>query len=422
MSDTLTHCPNCGAKLTEHPLEVTWCDACNWNIDPNEKPPAPGSLNALATHLNEKHARALRDDVLAHPEARPGRDTRAALAILFAVLIHLPVLACGGMGLFTVVRFWPYIIPVRLGVTAVATALRLLINIDPVPKGTLPRAEHPALFGLVDRIAAEMGVRKIDLIALNPFAQTSIGPVGFPPRPLLTLSYPLLFTTPPQQVVALIAGGLAHLKNGDLLRIGVTGNAWTLLFRFSYAILPASPPGGRRMPWLTLLATIPLRIAASLSKGLANAYYSLTRLDSQRAAYLADRLTARVAGAQHWSDFLADDAPSVAVLNAAQRLAVSANPLDKKRGYIDEVRACLQAMSPRERERLRRVTLKAGAFANSSLPPTQFRVDVLNALPRTAPPVVWTDRDHERLQQELKPLEAAVASRAIDLYREYIGA
>jgi Zn-dependent protease with chaperone function len=133
----------------------------------------------------------------------------------------------------------------------------------------------------------------------------------------------------------------------------------------------------------------------------------------QRAEYLADAAAARVAG-------------SAAVIALHERLllhptfqhAVQQAALQNDaRGTLARVRAALDAVPARERERRRRVARLEHARLEDTHPPTGMRIALLEDRAPHPPMVALSRFDSERIDAELAPLEPAAGRALVDRYR-----
>ncbi len=416
--DSQTRCPSCGAALKVSNLATTWCDACDWNLIPHKAPPPPRSFEALVLKLNERYASALRDSVIGRDKMRPGLDGQTGAAIAVAIAAH--VLAVGTFLIVAVliVRFWPLFFPVAAGLFLCGVSVWQVIEIRRKPKDRLKRSEYPVLFGLLDSISEALKARKVESVTVSPWFDTSIGERGFPPGLHLTMGYPWLYQLTGQEMVALMAHEIAHTRNGDLTRGGVTGNALRMIVRFAWVIRPTAVvtlqglAGAISIPFNLLLFAV-----SETCIGLARFYYTLLRGSSQRAEYYADRLGARLSGSAAMISLLQKVYLENMAHSAAQRIALGGTP----RGYLDEVQWWIERASPRERERQLRATMIESATVDTRHPPTRYRIEALQALPPSMPDLIWADVDQARLLAELRKLEPTVEQAAVDAYRESIG-
>src|SRR5207245_1727540 len=56
-------CPECGARIPVHPDFVTWCDRCNWNLQPIQPAPPRNRVERLYLRLGRRRSRALFEEL-----------------------------------------------------------------------------------------------------------------------------------------------------------------------------------------------------------------------------------------------------------------------------------------------------------------------------------------------------------------------
>jgi heat shock protein HtpX len=119
--------------------------------------------------------------------------------------------------------------------------------------------------------------------------------------------------------------------------------------------------------------------------------------DSQRAEYLADHLSAQIAGTE----------ASLAMLDkshlgeALSLMLERATWQSRNRTFLADFRRKVADMPERELERVRRIAQLEGARLNVTHPPTAYRIAFLKAHPVTTPKVTLSSDDTERLEREL---------------------
>jgi len=152
-------CPQCGAVIAADQRFVVWCQACEWNVDP-EPARRLQFIGRLAARGSNRLARRLAADVLMHQHARRGGLAVTTAAWLLAVLIHLVTLGLvAGAALWVMASagLWA---PVRVLVAAflvgVAGYVQPLRRRRRTSGPVLRRDAAPELFALVDDVAAAL--------------------------------------------------------------------------------------------------------------------------------------------------------------------------------------------------------------------------------------------------------------------------
>jgi Zn-dependent protease with chaperone function len=146
---------------------------------------------------------------------------------------------------------------------------------------------------MIDGIARQMEVKPIHHVRIVPHFNTSMCEVGFAQTPILTIGLPLWANLSGQERVALIGHELAHRGNRDPARSPTI--RWALATLDWWLCLLHPTQGETRAPAniATRLLLQPFRLIIS---ELRHSLARLLFIDSQRAEYLADHLTATIAG------------------------------------------------------------------------------------------------------------------------------
>jgi heat shock protein HtpX len=241
---------------------VPWCPVCEWNLDAYDRlriaarfgwPPADRLMHRLAYRLNRRQFAAL----VGRPPGRSGPALARTAITAVSVLLWLFVLAClAGGGYLTIVAFGGPGMLIGLLLIGAAVLLRPRFGRLRREAWTVDRAAAPALFELIDSVAAASGTPGPQVVvlarALNAFTAT----VGLRRRRLLGLGLPLWAALSPQERVALLGHELGHFVNGDLRRGLLTQPAYEVLGRLAnllrpHRVLPSadSSPSSWPAPW-----------------------------------------------------------------------------------------------------------------------------------------------------------------------------
>lgn len=133
----------------------------------------------------------------------------------------------------------------------------------------------------------------------------------------------------------------------------------------------------------------------------------------QRGEYLADHLSAQVAGTEAALALLETLHLDTMVTLSVQRTAMAAG----SGGLFADLRAQHDAMPPQEWKRLRAVAQLEASRLDATHPPTGFRVRLLEARTIMLPTVALPGTTWRAAQDELARLEAPIAARLVDGYR-----
>jgi hypothetical protein len=380
-------CPRCGAPIPHVTGFSDWC-ACGHGLVPRE-PAGRVAAGYEWPVLGERAERRLVDE-LARPGAtgaEPPRATRALVALALAVqLVWLAPIAAG-LALVALGAPGPFAVAVGAALVALGVAAAAVGGRAASPAGTpVTRDVAPALWGLVDEVAAIFDMRPPVAVLVDDGLTARLAQRGRRRSPVLVLGLPLLVMLEPGERVALVARALAEDVAGDPLRGALAGRAVARADRLAARLAAVRP-----------LHAAAARVAAALRH--------LALPDEHRAAYRADVLAAGVAGRAAFRDLLdlrhlADGAERV-VDNAAAARGSSG-------GAFAALRAWASACPARELERIHRVERLPGSRLGADEPPTGCRLELLRRLPERAGALAVDATDAAALDRDLRALETLV--------------
>jgi heat shock protein HtpX len=259
----------------------------------------PGRLQRYYRTFIERRDQQLIEQLKQSESLRPTFTLPKLAAILFAIPIHLVTFALPLLGIALILSQLGGFVPVCCGLTLLGVAWLVRPRFGKAPEDVVTRAKFPALYQAADEVAAALKAAPVDTIAINEHFNAAYGRFGLRRSRLIILGYPLWLALDDQERVALLAHELAHDVNGDFSRSFFVGSAIDTLFQ-----------------WYLLAAPMP-RVApvydmmADTAQGLTNVVMSfvaeallvviffmgqLLIYESRRAEYLADYLSAQVAG------------------------------------------------------------------------------------------------------------------------------
>ncbi|MFD0351524.1 M48 family metallopeptidase [Kitasatospora aburaviensis] len=195
----------------------------------------------------------------------------------------------------------------------------------------LTRTEAPALYGLTDRLAEQLGAPKVDVIRVDGEFNASMGVVGLRRTSVLTIGLPLWEAMDDQQRIAMLGHELAHRINGDH-RSGLwLGSAIRTLAHWYDLATPRRRAGGGGVGAMNLLfifadyiSNAVLHVVTWLLLRVLLLLHRLTARAGQQAEYRADELAARAASSEAASGMLTallfDEAVGTAVLRVRARI------------------------------------------------------------------------------------------------------
>ena len=415
---TAPSCPACASGLTEDIRFVQWCQACGWNANPGAKA-VKGRGDRFQRKLNRAAEERLHRRITETGAQRSGLDTATVGAYVFSGLVHLVTLAVAVGGVLALLEpYWPLRI---VGAVLVLLAFHLRPRFGPSRKAMKRRQlladdDAPALRGLAARVAAELGTRPPDLIAVDTSFNATYTRVGMRRRVMLTLGLPLWETLGPEQRLALLGHELGHGANGDARRGGWIGSALRSLEEWYRLLRPGRivRGGGRGNPGggIAILGEMVARWAMAVFAELVLLAYRLltrlTRLSGRRAEYLADGFGARVAGVDATAGMLRALTLGGIVARFSERRRLRGASAG---GYWSELHAYLVSVPESERARLLLLSRLDDSAVDTTHPPTHLRLAFVEQLPRTAPAVLLTAGESAAIDAELAPARDAIARR-----------
>ncbi|MEU8007622.1 M48 family metallopeptidase [Catellatospora sp. NPDC049111] len=409
-------CGACGQPLVSERDALPWCESCEWNLDAFDRQRrGPGARWIDRLTFRWALRRSARDFAVWARDGvhRPRRATWLALqAVSAALLAGWALLLFTGVRLvFTQADGW-----LMVGVLCLALAYGLRPRFgridDELPVAT--RERYPALHELIDRVAAAVGTAPPDVVALTYDMNAGTAEIGlFRRRRVMLLGLPMWAVLPAQQRVALLGHEMGHFVNGDQRRAYLVAPAMTLVTRLievlrpSYASMALAGPGGLiirvftgALSWAVGLLEFAMHVAAARG--------------GHQAEYLADRISARVAG-----DVAARDlADGMVVLHEVlEPLGRSARMGAGPSVWLSSAEHVREQAAPR-RTRLRQLSVREEASLFASHPPSGLRARLLEAHqsfpPRSALvelPAEQNARIDAELASRFEELRQAVSAR-----------
>jgi Zn-dependent protease with chaperone function len=319
------------------------------------------------------------------------------------------------LSIVLVVRGWPNVIFVTLGVLSLGVAWLLQPRIPKLTDEVLPREQFPVLYAMVDRIAEALETRPVDGIVVTPEFNAGFGQFGVRRRHIVLIGLPLFMICDPRERTSLLAHELAHGVNGDPNRGFFVGSAINSLVMWRYLLHPGglvSQDGG-----LVGLFMIPINLAIIgvcqvLWLGVYALYHLIWR-DSQRAEYLADHLAATTGGTKAMTSMLGKLQFHREWDMTVQRVSLN----DKDALLFEEFVQRVKQAASEEREPIKAPLLDEAARLDVTHPPTPYRIQFLLSRANLQPRVELSPEESAAIDQELVPLQASVRRQIIDAHR-----
>lgn len=412
--DADSPCPECHVALpVSDPRFSIWCPACNWNVHPGGGNGVSKGKQARRLPELVRHERIF-NHVLVNGSGAAPPNAALYCAIALATAVNLVTVALVGTGAWLlVVGTWPEKI---LGALAVVVAVVLRPRLGRVPKHTLDRATAPTLYAVTERITTGLGIRPVDLIAVDTRYGSGYGTVGLRRRRVLVLGLPLWETLTPDQRLALLGHELGHAAGRGRRRwIGTALDSltvWADLLRPDSALQraytgTATATGVRRSGGLANIGEIFARpLLALLAQTARLLHKLLSRMSDHsggQAEYRADETAARVASVRSAEGLLRALLLNDTAVFAFERFS-------RGDGDIwDELQTYLASVPETERARRLRLSELRGDSSGSGYPPTYLRIEFVRKLACTEPTVTLSSADIQAMDTELASVRASIA-------------
>jgi Zn-dependent protease with chaperone function len=410
--DSVVHCPQCAQQIRADSRYVTWCDRCDWNVDPS---PADDQYPAWRQKLEQRLAETLYRELERGQVHRPGWDAaRIAAYVLSALLLVLPLLSLlAGIALLVFYR------PLWLSIPLALLAFGLVFLFKPRSHRLDADAEvvhpdqAPGLFALLGQIADAIGAQPVHAVVVDTEPNIWFARIGWRFRPVIGIGLPLWGGLQPQERVAILAHELGHGKNGDARHGWVVGAARSILYELQETF--SEQPLDRyredlsywHNPDATPMSVLTKVINATVGGVVRGYAWLLDKVDlrsSQRAEYLADRKAGEIAG----SEAAAVALERTLLTDTAYRAMERALRFEREVEPLLAIRRAVTEVPRREIERKLRVSRLRETRTDATHPPTYLRTKLLRTRPATTARVVLGLNENRAIDRELQPAADAV--------------
>ncbi|MCM1965948.1 MULTISPECIES: M48 family metallopeptidase [unclassified Streptomyces] len=416
-------CPECGTEVTAHPSYVTWCAACDWNVDPGAPDPERGRLAKVRRRLAARYGEQLAEEIGrgGSGTGRVGPGGSTVLAFGLALLVHGVTAGLFLAAVVLIIGGWHTGIQPVLGVVLLVAVAVLMPRPGRAPSGpvVLYRADAPELFGLIDEVGAAVGTTGVHAVVVDSSPNAWVSAYGYRGRRVMCLGLGLWEILTPQERVALLGHELGHFANGDIRSSFLMNGALRSLAEWHAVLVPVHR--GTLMDWFMHAVTFLPRWTVY---GLIRLLDGLTLRASQRAEYLADTGAAR-AGSGGAAVTLLDRLLVAAAVEAHLRresMAVAragGGPGGREvreaaeRELWERLAARIGSVPESEYERLRRVSARRGHSVDDTHPPTHLRRRCLASADPQPALVVCDGPRAQAVAAELAPARAEMARQVI---------
>jgi Zn-dependent protease with chaperone function len=412
-----------------NPHYVTWCDQCNWNIEPTGFVQPRTIAERFYERIGQRLGQSMLQEVCASPIKRTW-SLSMIIALAIALLVHLLTLALAvGGALLLWQSNWNFF-GILFGGLCLGLAWLMRPELGKLPEQTLPREQYRQLYQLTEQIAKQMGARPPILVIDEQF-NASYREVGLQRQPVITLGLPLFAILNPQERVAILAHELAHGVNGDLTRGLMVGSALNALIRWHRIFQPdalqsdlsryqSGTTAGFVSLILNLITNQIMRLLALIPWLGSYLLVHLLWRSTQRAEYYADLLAAQTASSAAKINAL-NKIHYLALLRVVVQRMALAPEASQRTGpaeVIEPLRTELRNTPEREIERIRRAELASGMRLDTTHPPTPYRIQHIQAHPIATPTITLSDADSAQIDRELRQAEPKVYRALVDSYIE----
>ncbi|WP_460660288.1 M48 family metalloprotease [Kribbella swartbergensis] len=407
-AEEVVRCPQCGHQIRVERRYVTWCDRCDWNVDPA---PPLDHTPPWRLRLEHKLADALYRELEKGTIHRPSWDAaRVAAYLLSLLLLLLPLLALAcTIALLLFYRPLWFSAILALLTFCLALVFRPRANKLPSDAELVSRDQAPTLYGVLDRIAEAVGTQKVAAVVVDVEPNLWFSRIGWRFRPVVCIGLPLWTGLSPQERVAILAHELGHGRNGDAEHGWVIGAAESILheLRTTFSSQPLDlyrrdidPYNETTSAYVGLITRTVNATVGALVRGYGWLLDRAFLRSSQRAEYLADRKAAEVAGSEataHALERLLLGETAYRAMERALRFGSEIEPLEAVRRAVNEV-------PKREIERHVRASRERETRTDATHPPTYLRTKLIRTRPSTGAQVVLGLDENRAIDRELAPV------------------
>lgn len=403
-TEEVSNCPECGHQIRVDRRYVTWCDRCDWNVDPT---PEEDYTPAWRLRLEHRLAESLYRELETGSIHRPGWDAaRISAHVLSAVILLLPLIALLA-GIALLVFYRPLWLSGMLALVAFAAAFLFRPRAGRLPEDVqlVPRDQAPTLYAVLDELADAIGTRRVATVVVSTQANVWYQQIGWRFRPVVGIGLPLWADLRPQERIAVLAHELGHGGHGDGRSSWLVNAAWSVLQELEATFsehhgdwvrreLGYDDPTGATFFTRMVNATL-----GPLVRGVAWLLERLALRSGQRAEYLADRKSGEIAGSEaaaHALERLLLADVSYRAMERALRFPAGIDPLEAVRREVTETPA-------REIQRHLRISRLREVRTDATHPPTYLRTKLIRTRPATTSRVVLGIDRSRAIDHELQP-------------------
>lgn len=406
-------CPKCNSVLIENFGYVTWCDKCEWNIQPEELYRPANFFESLYIQLGIKHSKNLFSELIEKDSTVSEVSLIKIITLILAGIVHIITLAVLGTGIVYLIKGLNSFLHFVFGLFILGIAWVLKPKINKMEYG-LPKDKYPVLYEVVNRISQVIGAKNIDEIIINHKFNAGFKRGGLRGKRILYLGLPLFSILNDQEKVALIAHEAAHNYYNDNIRSVFIHTAVNSLIQWYDLIRP--PFIFNLNVVLISIALLPYHlIQFIISKTIWLIAYILCHLlwrNSQKAEYNADYLAATVSGKESMISMLEKLYYGNIYDLTIQRVALDQVNYD----FFDEFKNKVDNIPEKELERIKRLEEIEDLRLDATHPPTFLRKEFLKQKSMGRPKYELQQQECKKINDELKDLQNKIQERLVNDY------
>lgn len=419
---TQKSCPICGQLIPENHGYVSWCDQCDWNLQPL-KPDNPMNIfESFYGRLGQRQSQRLFENLKKSGSLKSSLTLANIIAYLASALIYGILLLFLIVGLTLLLRGWGdflRIVTIIMGIICLSIVFASIPRPAKSRRPPVDKESFPQLFKLIDLISNYLASSPLDGMILTPGFSAGIVRLGWSQKRYIVLGYALWSILNNQERIALLAHEIAHYVNGDLSRKFFVGSAIGVLINWYTLIIPDKLVDTSGLIGLILTPfNFILYGLAKLVQFAVLGMFHLLWQDSQRAEYLADYLSAQIAGTDAMLNTLEKTYYSKSFFMAVQNVALTS--ANEQKDLFEVLQQRIEALPDRELERIRRIEMMEGSRLNVTHPPTPLRVELLKHHFIDEPKIEAKSVDFELIDRELAAVQDGLAEELKESYLAFI--
>ncbi len=412
-------CPECNAPITVHPDFVSWCEQCNWNLQPIKSEHKANAIEKIYLALGKKQSSVLFERFAKQESLQSKLTIGKIIAFLIATIVFGLMGALIVLGVILVLSrtFIVPLISIPLGLACFGLVWLMRPRFSKPPQNILTQEDAPTLYKVVSKIAKELNA-DVPEIAVDGKFNASMGKYTWRQREIMTIGFSLWVILTHEERVALLGHELAHSANNDPFRSIYIRIAFDALITWYWLVKPAAIYDPATGFWGILY--MPFVLFMYLLAGIAwlgaFALIHLLWRDKQRAEYLADNLASSVSGTEAVTTMLKKLPVSHSLAMALQRFVL--NKRWREGSLFEFLKEQAVSVPETEIKRLVRLEQQEGSRLDVTHPPIALRIKMLQEQRYIETPQIGiSPEEWAQVEDELGAIEGKVQEKLVDWFR-----